>query len=228
MQKDIIIIDNFYSDPFKVREYALNELKNNYYLPYGSENWKASKFKEYNTCPFKSSEDLINKLEFVIEEKIDIEDWNRSRPPHGKDIGRNHIEPKKSPKWNCTFHFKPINNEQFGAHVHNHVTDHWNGLGHNDWVGLIYLNPDTPIDAGLFLWENIDKSKNFDWMTDKVNWKLIDSLGAVFNRLILVRSQCPHSGADGFSNDLEKGRLYQTFFFRTINKKHTESVKISL
>ena len=29
MQKDIIIVENFYQDPFKVRGYALNELKNN-------------------------------------------------------------------------------------------------------------------------------------------------------------------------------------------------------
>jgi hypothetical protein len=228
MDKNIIIIENFYEDPLKIRDYALNELKNNYYLPYGVDNWRSTQFKEHDRCPFKSSTDLISKLESATEEQVDIEDWNRSRPPHGEDNEQNFIEPRQSPKWNCTFHFKPINNEKPGAHVHNHVTDCWNGLDYNDWVGLIYLNPQSPIDSGLFLWENINKSNNLDWMTDKENWKLIDSFGSVFNRLILVKSQHPHSGADGFSDSLEEGRLYQTFFFRTVNKKNTSSVIINL
>ena len=30
MDKNIIIIENFYEDPLKIKDYALNELKNNY------------------------------------------------------------------------------------------------------------------------------------------------------------------------------------------------------
>lgn len=228
MKKDIIIAENFYEDPYKVRNYALNELKNNHYLPYGSPDWYATKFKEWDECPFKSSESLIKNLEFLTGEEVDIEDWRRSRPPHGQDPGRNHEEPRKSPKWNCTFHIKPLTGQKLGDAVHNHVTDWWNSLGYNDWIGLIYLNPNAPIDSGLFLWENINKEKNYDWMTPKENWKLIDALGAVFNRLILCRSQAPHSGADGFSNIFEEGRLYQTFFFRTKNKKESNSTKINI
>lgn len=228
MKKDIIIAENFYANPYKVRNYALNELKNNHYLPYGSPNWYASQFKEWDQCPFKSSENLIKNLEFLTQEKIDIEDWKRSRPPHGQDPGRNHEEPRKSPKWNCTFHVKPLTGQKLGDAIHNHVTDWWNSIGYDDWVGLIYLNPDAPIDSGLFLWENLNKEKNYDWMTPKENWRLIDSLGAVFNRLILCRSQAPHSGADGFSNIFEEGRLYQTFFFRTKNKKQSNSTKINI
>ena len=228
MKKDVIIAENFYEDPYKVRDYALDELKNNHYLPYGSPLWYATKFKEWDQCPFKSSESLIKNLEFLTGEEVDIEDWKRSRPPHGQDPGRNHEEPRKSPKWNCTFHVKPLTGQKLGDCIHNHVTDWWNSIGYDDWVGLIYLNPDAPIDSGLFLWENLNKEKNYDWMTSKENWRLIDSLGAVFNRLILCRSQAPHSGADGFSNIFEEGRLYQTFFFRTKNKKQSASTKINI
>jgi hypothetical protein len=37
----------------------------------------------------------------------------------------------------------------------------------------------------------------FDWMTPAENWQLVDSFGNVFNRLILVRGDVPHSRADG-------------------------------
>lgn len=230
MKKDIIIAENFYKDPYKVREYALHELLFDRYLPYGTKDWYANNFKEWYECPFKSSESLINNLEFLTGEELDRENWQRSRPnhPHDNDGKRNHEEPKKSPKWNCTFHIKPLTGQRLGDCVHNHVTDWWNSLEYNDWVGLIYLNPEAPIDSGLFLWENIDKKNNFDWMSKKENWKLIDSLGAVFNRLILCRAQKPHSGADGFSNVFEEGRLYQTFFFKTKNKRITTSTEVDL
>jgi hypothetical protein len=32
MQKDIIICENFYAEPLKVRGYALDQLENNYYV----------------------------------------------------------------------------------------------------------------------------------------------------------------------------------------------------
>jgi hypothetical protein len=213
MKKDIIIVENFYEDPLKVREYALNELKNNYYAPYGNSTWYASKFKEWNECPFKSSEFLINRLNDITNEEIDLDFWRKSYPPHGSK--EDSIRGDKSCKWNCSFHNKPLIGQKLGQGVHNHVTDTWNSVEENGWVGLIYLNPEAPIDTGLFLWENKDQQKNYDWMTPEENWKLIDSLGAVFNRLILCRGSKPHSGSDGFSNTLEEGRLYQTFFFKT-------------
>jgi hypothetical protein len=221
MQKDIIIVENFYAEPLKVREYALNELKNNSYLPYNipntSQQWKATKTKKWNECPFKGSESLVKNLENVIGEKIDIENWRLDYPEHGSTEDNLHSTRfNKSAKWNCAFHLKPVINQKLGDGIHNHVTDVWNGVGADGWVGLIYLNPSAPKDTGLFLWGNVKKNKNYEWMTDSKNWILIDSLGAVFNRLILCRGKMPHSGADGFANEDENGRLYQTFFLKTI------------
>jgi len=213
MKKDIIIVENFYENPHRVRDYALNELRINNYIPYDSSIWYASKFKEWNECPFKSSEFLINRLNDITNEEIDLDFWRKGYPPHGS--WKDSIRGDKSCKWNCTFHIKPSIGQKLGQGVHNHVEDSWNSVGENGWVGLIYLNPEAPIDTGLFLWENKDQQKNYDWMTPEENWKLIDSLGAVFNRLILCRGSKPHSGSDGFSDIFEKGRLYQTFFFKT-------------
>ena len=214
MKKDIIIVDNFYEDPLKVREYALKELRENHYLPYNQPSWFSTKFKNWNDCPFKSSESLISSLNAITSEEVDLEFWRKGYPEHGspEDL----IRDNKSCKWNCTFHVKPLIGQKLGEGIHNHVTDVWNSVGDHGWVGLIYLNPNAPIDTGLHLWENKDKNKNYDWMTPGENWRIIDSLGAVFNRLILCRGERPHSGTDGFSDIIEEGRLYQTFFFKTV------------
>jgi hypothetical protein len=236
MQKDIIIVENFYQDPYKVREYALKELKNNSYNPYdylGLENvWKATRTKSFNECPFKSSASLITALNDITGEEINLNAWALDCPPHGsgEDIAPNQNHKSKgekilkSPKWNCVFHIKPIINQKLGNQVHNHVSDFWNCVGEDGWVGLIYLNPKAPNNSGLFLWEHIEKRDPhlIDPFLPSKEWKLIDSLGASFNRLILCRGKMPHSGADGFSNIDEEGRLYQTFFFTT--KKETRKV----
>lgn len=230
MRKDIIIVDNFYQDPLEVRDYALKELDINHYLPYGINTWRATKTKKWSECPFKSSESLVQRLSDITGEEVDLDMWRLDYPEHNskEDITPNQDHPDwggklyRNAKWNCAFHVKPLTGQKIGEGVHNHVTDVWNCVGEDGWVGLIYLNPNAPNDSGLFLWENLDKQKNYDWMTPANNWKLIDSLGAVFNRLILCRGAKPHSGADGFSNLDEEGRLYQTFFFTT--KKSTRKV----
>lgn len=242
MQKDIIIVENFYSDPYKVREYALKELKSNSYLPYGNDSWKTTAFKKWNDCPFKSSKSLTDRLSDIINEEIDLDAWRLGLPWPGFPSGaqpsmikekmlsflKEEAPPFFPPTWNCAFHTKPVTGQKLGEGVHNHVIDIWNSVGENGWVGLIYLNPDAPVDSGLFLWENLDPKKNYDWMSESDQWKLIDSCGAVFNRLILCRGKKPHSGADGFSNLDDAGRLYQTFFFTTkkTSRKTFPSVEI--
>jgi hypothetical protein len=223
MKKDVIIVDNFYENPLQVREYALKTLDTDFYYPYGNDNWRATKTRKAKDCPFKSSKELIAKLNFITGEEIDEPRWSMDYPEHGSvdDHTPNEGHPNwagkliRPAKWNCAFHVKPKTGQKLGDGVHNHVTDIWNSVGENGWVGLIYLNPNAPIDSGLFLWQNKVKEKNYDWMSPAINWKLIDSLGAVFNRLILCRGSAPHSGADGFDNVNEDGRLYQTFFFHT-------------
>ena len=227
MKNDIIIVDGFYKNPYKVREFAIQDLKNHSYCPYdGPGQWVATQFKEWNACPFKSSESLISALNEITSEEVDLDFWKLSYPKHGSQEDKERVV--KSCKWNCTFHFKPTKPYVFGNGVHNHVTDIWNGVGREGWVGLIYLNPKAPNDSGLHLWENKDPSRNFDWMTPAENWKLIDSFGAVFNRLILTRGEKPHSGSNGFSPLIEEGRVYQTFFFKTKKMRSFSPVSISV
>jgi hypothetical protein len=78
------------------------------------------------------------------------------------------------------------------------------------------------------LWQHKTPARNFDWMTPAQNWKLVDQFANVFNRLVLVRGDVPHSGADGWSNAMDTGRLYQTFFFRVTSAPVRRSLGITL
>ena len=237
MRADVIIVDNFYGDLEGVRKYALTL---NYYYPYEPDasvaagemapTWMASEFKSSDECPFKSSPELIATLEYFTGERINMDHWNAGFPTtdEGKPAPGLKNYPERGCVWNCAFHCKPENGQQLGDGVHNHVTDVWNGVGIDGWAGLIYLNDDAPLGGGLKLWRNIDPDRNFDWMTPRSHWELVDDIGNVPNRLVLARGNLPHSGASGWGDSLSTGRLYQTFFFKTIRPRLRDRVWITL
>jgi hypothetical protein len=236
MRKNLVVVENFYAEPYVVREYALRQ---RYYYPYQADadvrsgkvrfSWMSTWFRRASECPFKSSSALIARLEEVTGDRIDLDHWNRDFPitEEGK-AAHDCADVPRSCLWNTCFHFKPTNNQQLGQGVHNHVVDLWNGVGEDGWAGLIYLSPDAPPSGGLKLWKNRDPEKNYDWMTPKENWELVDDLGNVFNRLILCRGNIPHSGAAGWGTTPENGRFYQTFFFQVQPLAPAEGLRVVL
>jgi len=237
MRSDLIVVDEFYADLVAVREYAR---KLEYCYPYQSRatvesgaqrpTWFASAFRSPEECPFKSSTELIGVLEEITGEPIDMDWWNARFPTddEGRALADLRAYPERGCLWNCCFHCKPDNGQQLGDGVHNHVTDQWNSVGPDGWAGLIYLNDDAPLDGGLKLWRNVDAQHNLDWMTPADNWELVDDIGNVANRLVLARGSLPHSGAAGWGDGLETGRLYQTFFFRTRRPRRRDAVVVPL
>jgi hypothetical protein len=224
MRRDIIIVENFYSDPDAIVRYARGlEYVFPYQLPGTQQQgqrvtWYASRYRSASDCPFKSSTRLIAQLEQLTGEPIDLESWNREFPvdDHGYPSPGHAAVRSKSAWWNCCFHAKPRVDQQLGAGVHSHTDrDSWNPVGLNGWAGIIYLNKQpTDTQAGLRTWVNMDPRRQFDWMTAKENWILQDTFTNVYNRLILHRGRIPHSGADGWGNTLADSRFFQTFFFR--------------
>jgi hypothetical protein len=220
----VIVVESFYEDPLAVRDFALRQ---SYYYPYqraedvrsGREpaKWMSTRFREAADCPFKSSRMLVERLEALTGDRIDMAHWNGSFPLDEEGRAAPDCEEhERTCLWNCCFHVKPKTEQQLGEGVHNHVTDIWNSVGPDGWAGLIYLSPEAPVDGGLKLWRNRETSRNFDWMTPRENWEQVDDVGNVFNRVILARGDLPHSGAAGWGEGLEDGRLFQTFFFRVL------------
>lgn len=226
MKRDFIIVDDFYDDPDAVVRYA-RTLR--FVVPYRPDRqWESSIFRSAKDCPFKSSEALIAKFEWLTGERIDRHHWNLDFPVDDNgDLLANYQEVERSCWWNCTFHSKYTRDQRVGEGVHNHVTDVWNSVGEDGWVGLIYLNRDVDLQSGLRTWHNVDRSRDYDWMTPASNWRLVDTLASVYNRLLLHRGRVPHSGAAGWGNDIFNGRFYQTFFFKTTAVARTPTLSVS-
>jgi hypothetical protein len=234
MRRDIVIADDFYADPDEIVRYALSL---NYMFPYNSLNdeeagkpiaWRTSRFRSAGECPLKSSEELRARLELLTGEKIDLDFWNLDFPVNQNGYPVTGFEEvHRGCWWNCSFHVKHWGAQKLGEGVHSHTDmDIWSAVGVNGWVGLVYLTRDGGFQKGLNIWRNIDKQKQFDWMTPPENWELVDTLGSVFNRLILHRGGVPHSGSPGWGQTLEEGRLFQTFFFRTHQVNEASPVQV--
>ena len=236
MRREIVIADNFYEDPDAVVSYALSL---QYMFPYNKPEdelegrpifWRTSIFQNSTHCPIKSSKAIIDRLEFLTGEKIDLGYWNLDFPVDCQGYPVSGFEKmSRGCWWNGAFHVKHWNAQQLGEGVHSHTdTDVWSAVGVNGWAGLIYLNKNGNVRAGLHTWANKQKDHQHDWMTPPENWLEVDNLGSVFNKLILHRGGLPHSGAPGWGTKVTDGRLFQTFFFRTLTVSEVPPISAPL
>ena len=95
------------------------------------------------------------------------------------------------------------------------------------WAAVVYLTPDAPLSGGTGLyrhkgtglreWVDDEKIMDLIWgeCNDYTKWDLVDTIGNVFNRMIIYRGSMFHASLDYFGQDKWDGRLFQTFFFDT-------------
>ena len=102
-----------------------------------------------------------------------------------------------------------------------------------DIAAVLYLNPDPPENSGTTLYKcnNVDKWTSF--MSDQEGYQTlktinridnkqlhdelfteIDTIGNVFNRLIMYRGTEYHKSNNYFGKSIEDGRLIQVFFIK--------------
>lgn len=200
---NLIVINNFYKDPMEVRNIALSQeyLRNEPKYP-------GNRTRSYATLEIK---ERIKK--YLL--------------PFGK-ITCFHLFDDKD-RWtdNGNFQFATAEDKSW---IHcDHPTD---------WAGVIYLTPDAPFSSGTNFYryneepcKNIDARKNdiylvknevlIDYNRDMTKWDVVDSAGNVFNRLILFNSKRYHMSGDYFGTNINNGRLFQVFFFKT--EKHNSN-----
>lgn len=103
----------------------------------------------------------------------------------------------------------------------------------NNWAGVLYLTPNAPLSGGTGLYRhkrtgleraprNPDGSVDVELLKeinkdsqDMTKWEMTDRIANKFNRLILYRGDLFHMSLDYFGQDINDGRLFQTFFFST-------------
>lgn len=186
-----LIIDDFYSNPDEVREFALN-------MDFGvSGNYPGRRTEPAYS---ESAKDLIESAVEPLAGKINY--WPDS--------------------YTGSFQYTTSRDRSW-IHADN-------GTG---WAGVIYLTPDAPLSGGTGLFKhketrleraprNPDGTMNQS-LLDKINedsqdmtkWEMTDRIANKYNRLILYRGDLFHTSLDYFGQDINDGRLFQTFFFST-------------
>lgn len=66
-------------------------------------------------------------------------------------------------------------------------------------AGLLFLTPNAPLEAGTLMYSAPPH-------------EVVDTIGNVYNRLIMYRANIYHKSAQYFGNSLETGRLTQVIF----------------
>jgi hypothetical protein len=197
-QPNLIVLDNFYENPDLLRDYALG-LK---YEP--PENHGALGFR----C--ESGRKLLDGTKELFEKLL------HNTIPDGTNLG----------EWNYSTNgcFQWCNGST-------QIVYHCDS---QKYAGIVYLTPDAPINCGTsFLRHKKYKlrtseifSKN-DWYDsslnynephlDKTSWEIVDSIGNIYNRLVIFDAQYIHAVTEYFGETINNSRLFQLFFFNLAN-----------
>ncbi len=195
---NLIVIDNFYKNPDEIRDYAL---KLNYEPP---ENHGAVGYRcESGRKILDGTKELFEKL---LHKSI----------PEGNNLG----------EWNYSTNgcFQWCNGKT--PIVYHCDTQ--------QYAGIIYLTPDAPPNTGTSFFRhkkyklrNSEIFSKSDWYKsdlkykephlDKTQWEIVDSVGNVYNRLVIFNAQQIHGVTEYFGEDINNSRLFQLFFFNLEN-----------
>lgn len=93
------------------------------------------------------------------------------------------------------------------------------------YAGLIFLSPDAPPNTGTSFYRSKHTKKmhvenaaehNIAFrhgFLDSTEFDLVDTVGNIYNRLVLFDAQLIHAASCYFGNNRNNGRLFQLFFF---------------
>ena len=175
----LIIVDNFFTDPDKVRQFAL-----------------AAEFKS-DIRYFKGKRTIGFRFPGIKERFEQL-------------LGKNIINWEKDP--NGCFQYC-VAEDKSVYHCDN-----------QQYAAIVYLTPDAPIQAGTQLYRSkitkkmevspAEHASVFEkGFYDSTNFESVDTVGNVYNRLIIFNSKQIHAAPVYFGNSLENARLFQIFFF---------------
>ncbi len=200
MDVNVIIIDNFYQDPDNVREFALNQ-----------EFGVQGNYPGNRTVSF-----LDDELKYYINSIIE---------PHDGEI--TYWGDNEEVCYTGAFQLTTANDRTW---IHSDQT--------TGWAGVCYLTPNAPHtggtglfrhkESGLYRVPKDEYGNKVDYdhqmmsevgndFQDYTKWDRVDTVGNIYNRLVLYRGDIFHASLDYFGSDLDDGRLFQTFFFSTEN-----------
>lgn len=192
----LIIIDNFYNNPYDTRKYILTQE----FLVRG--NYPGQRTISYANIHLK---DTIQKYVEPFGGKI----TDFLIP---KEDGSN-----ASGIYNGSFQFTTSRDRSW---VHIDGFNNWAGVLYltpdaplTAGTSFYQFHDGATCNRDIEILENKEETDRFS--QDMTKWKKVDEVGNVFNRLILFNANRFHMSMDYFGDNKENGRLFQVFFFST-------------
>lgn len=189
MRVNALVIDDFYANPDKVREFALKQ-----------------EFKVRGNYPGQRTESFLNdsikkKLQEILYPYAgNITAWGDSYTgsfQYTVASDRSWIHSDSTTDWAGVLYLTPDAPLSSGTGIFKHKSS-----GLMNWD---YKNNDP----------EYKKTEPRDDFQDMTKWDIVDKFGNIYNRLIMYRADNYHMSLDYFGSNKDNGRLFQVFFFNT-------------
>ncbi len=203
--KECIVIENFYEDPDKIRDFALSKVK------YLNPNSRPKDFVGTESIKGIYNESIVKRFEKAIGESIEVDPQKYAFGVFSKtyesDNSKKLIHVDGS-EWTAIIYLSKKSDPYAGTHLWEHLPTGWTAIPNsNDLNKLNYSSRQDFIDRELVITNQ-----------NPERWKPHIRVGYEFNRLVLLRSgKLFHSAGLYFGTDDESCRLTQLFFFNTKN-----------
>lgn len=184
----IWVVDNFYSDPLAIRNYALT-------LDYHFSDYHRGR----RTLDQYVLEGTKESFEKIMGMKIAR--WTETYAMCGRfqhcTCEDNLVYHADEQKWAAAIYLTPDAPYQCGTSL----------LAHKK-TGIRHCNDPKIVDV----WKDTAPTGNH---CDGSKWDEIDVIANVFNRLVIWDAHCPHTASKYFGFDKYNSRLFHMFFFDT-------------
>lgn len=192
----LIIIDNFYNNPYDTRNFILTQ-----------------EFLVRGNYPGQRTISYANKdLKSIIQKYVEPFGGKITDFPIPKEDGSDSAK-----IYNGSFQYTTSRDRSW---VHIDGFNNWAGVLYltpnaPSSSGTAFYNfyDGTTCKKDMEILDN--KNETDKYSQDLTKWKKVDQVGNVFNRLILFNSNRFHMSMDYFGDTKENGRLFQVFFFST-------------
>ena len=191
MRINSLTIDDFYSNPMEVREFALKQ-----------EFKVRGNYPGQRTEPFLTDNTRQKIKEILYPFAGEITWWGGEYTgsfQYTTAADRSWIHADSTTDWAAVCYLTPDAPLSSGTGLFRHKETGWSNFDYKRENDVEYMK---------------GAPSGHD-MQDYTKWEIVDRVGNVFNRLIMYRADNYHMSLDYFGNNKENGRLFQVFFFNT-------------
>jgi len=191
MRINSLTIDNFYSNPLEVREFALKQ-----------------EFKVRGNYPGQRTQSFLTDATKKTLRDIlypfagEITNWGGEYTgsfQYTTSADRSWIHADSTTDWAAVCYLTPDAPVTAGTGIFRHKETGWMNFDYKREHDEEYIKQAPPGHHSQ----------------DYTKWEMVVRVGIVFNRLIMYRADNYHVSLDYFGKDMYDGRLFQVFFFNT-------------